>query len=58
MIQITRHMNGRTAVIGATVTKVPGDARHLPMDLDGVPVDVWYTAALTGDGPQARRPVE
>lgn len=43
MIQITRHMDGRTAVIGATVTKVPGDARHLPMDLDGVPVDVWYT---------------
>jgi len=36
------HEMNTCAVIGATVTKVPGGARHLPMDLDGVPVDVWY----------------
>lgn len=36
------HEMNTCAVIGAAVTKVPGGARHLPMDLDGVPVDVWY----------------
>lgn len=49
MLEITRHMDGRTAVIGATVTKVPATASHLPMTLDDVPVDVWYV--LDDEGP-------
>lgn len=42
MIEITRHMDGRTAVIGALVTAVPKHWPRIHTSLGGVPLDVAY----------------
>lgn len=42
MIEITRHMDGRTAVIGALVTAVPKDAEMFETVVGDTPLTIMY----------------
>jgi len=50
VVDIHRHFDGRTAVIGAHVTPVPKSWPRFDMVLDGVPVTVAYDANDPDDG--------